>query len=239
MPRSPLWSAIARTLRDEIAQGHVPIGSRLPTEAELARRFGVNRHTVRRAMAALTEEGLVHPRRGAGVFVADRPTEYPVGRRVRFHQNLRAAGRLPGKQVLSLATRPADGAEAAALEIAEGAEVHVYDGLSLADGRPIALFRSVFPAARTPGLTGALTRDSSVTAALLTCGITDYTRASTRIGASLATATQAVHLQLREGDPILATTGLNVTPDGRPIEHGLTWFSGSRVTLTMADDDGP
>ena len=68
---------------------------KLPTEAALAARFGVNRHTVRHGLASLSDEGLVHARRGAGVFVAADVTEYPIGRRVRFHQNVKAAGKEP------------------------------------------------------------------------------------------------------------------------------------------------
>jgi DNA-binding GntR family transcriptional regulator len=56
-------------LAADIAAGRHAPGERLPSEAQLAQRFGVNRHTVRRALAALAEDGLVQARRGAGVFV--------------------------------------------------------------------------------------------------------------------------------------------------------------------------
>ena len=55
MGRPPLWTAIRDTLLKEIAQGHYAPGARLPTEAHLSERFGVNRHTVRRALAQLAE----------------------------------------------------------------------------------------------------------------------------------------------------------------------------------------
>ena len=74
-PRIPIWQSIAQSLQSEIAQGHYAAGDKLPTEAELALRFGVNRHTVRHALADLAQGGLVHARRGAGVFVTIRPTD--------------------------------------------------------------------------------------------------------------------------------------------------------------------
>lgn len=236
LPRTPIWKSIAGTLADEIARGHWSLGERLPTEAELSSRFGVNRHTIRRSLAALGEEGLVHSRRGAGVFVAGRPTDYPIGRRVRFHQNLRAAGRLPGKEILTIATRAADAEEAEALALAPGAEVHAYEGLSLADGQPVAVFRSVFPAARFPDLPRDLVKEGSVTAALARGGVADYTRASTRLTAVAATATQGLHLRLAEGAPVLRSVAINVDADGRPVEYGHTWFAGDRVTLTVGAD---
>lgn len=235
--RTPLWQSIASALSDEIAAGHYGLGDRLPTEAALSARFGVNRHTVRRALGDLAGRGLVHSRRGSGVFVAAKPTDYPLGTRVRFHQNLRAAGRLPGKEILVTETRVANAAEAGALALAEGDQVHVYDGLSLADGQPIAVFRSVFPAARFPGLPVALHEERSVTAALARFGIGDYTRASTRVNATTATPTQALHLRVGEGAPILRTVGINVDSDGRPVEYGTTWFAGDRVTITLGGDD--
>ena len=76
MSRSPIWSAIAVTLTSDIRSGHYRQGDKLPTEAALAARCGGNRHTVRHALASLAEAGLVHARRGSGVFVTARPTEY-------------------------------------------------------------------------------------------------------------------------------------------------------------------
>lgn len=233
MARTPLWKSIALVLTADIAEARYATGDRLPTEAQLAAKFGVNRHTVRRALAEMADQGLVHARRGAGVFVAATPTDYPIGRRVRYHQNIEAGGQTPSKSILSLACRASDTREAEALQIETGAMVHVYDGLSLADGQPIALFQSVFPADALPGLGDALRETSSVTRALERCGIRDYTRVSTRITAKLANATQALHLRVAEGAPILRTVGINAAADGRPVEYGRTWFAGDRVTLTL------
>ena len=236
MARTAIWTSISSALTSDIAEGRYGPGDKLPTEAALATRFGVNRHTVRRALAAMAESGLVHPRRGSGVFVTQTPTDYPIGRRVRFHQNLTAAGRTPAKTILTLETRLADTKEADALKLTNlPTDVHVYEGLSLADDTPIAVFRSVFPAARFPGLLNDLDDTRSVTQALLRHGIADYTRASTRLTAKMANATQALHLRLSEGAPILRTVGINIDESGTPIEFGHTWFAGERVTLTVDD----
>ncbi len=231
--RTPVWQSIANALRGDIAEARYVQGDKLPTEAALSKRFGVNRHTVRHALSQLVGEGLVHTRRGAGAFVAAHPTDYAIGKRVRFHENLLAAGRHPEKRMLQIETRLADASEAAALQIAEGAQVCVYHGLSLADGQPIALFESVFPADRLPGIAQALEQHPGVTDALADVGVTDYTRASTRLTAMLADQIHAMHLQLREGDPLLKSTGVNVDGTGIPVEFGRTFFAGDRVTLTL------
>lgn len=236
MSRDTIWSSIAATLRDEIAEGFYPRGAKLPTEAMLALRFGVNRHTVRRALASLGQAGLVHARRGAGVFVAARPAEYALGRRVRFHQNLVASGRSPDRRITRLETRIAASAEAEVLQLSPVEEVHVIEGVSLADGHPIAAFRSVFPARRFPGLLAAMEGQSSVTAALAACGLTDYTRSETRLTANLADPVQAAALQIGTGSAVLRSVAVNVDVAGVPVEFGTTWFAGDRVTLTVSPD---
>ena len=236
MTRTPIWLAIATGLRRDISGGQYAAGDKLPTEAVLAVRYGVNRHTVRRAVKELAEEGLVHARRGAGVFVTMAPTDYPIGRRVRFHQNLIAAGRTPAKDILHLMTRAADTEERGALALPEGAQVHAYEGLSLADEQPIALFRSIFPAARFPDFCTLIKQTRSVTQALAASGVADYTRATTRLNATTASTTQALHLRIADGAPILRTIAVNVDPQKIPVEYGHTWFAGDRVTLTLGDD---
>lgn len=233
MGRPALWTAIRDRLAEEIGNGHYAPGERLPTEARLSARFGVNRHTVRRALAALAEEGTVHSRRGSGVYVQQNPMAYPLGRRVRFHQNLLAAGRVPEKRVLLLETRAANAAEAEALALEDGARVHVYEGLSLSDAVPVALFRSVFPAGRLPDMLSHLRLTGSVTAAFAANGIDDYTRARTEITAKRADTALARQLRIDTGAPILRTVSVNVDEAGRPLEYGRTWFAGDRVTLTL------
>ncbi len=236
MTRSVIWRSIANTIEAEIAGGLYRPGDKLPTEAAFAARFGVNRHTVRQALAALAAAGTVHARRGAGVFVTAQPTDYALGRRVRFHQNVAASGRTPSRRITRLETRPATPREAEALGLAIGADVQVIEGVSLADGQPLAVFRSVFDAGRIPGLLAAMQGQSSVTMALADCGITDYTRAETRITAKLATPLQALALQVAEGAAVLRSMAVNVDGAGVPVEYGVTWFAGDRVTLTVAPE---
>jgi GntR family phosphonate transport system transcriptional regulator len=231
--KEALWSAIATALGADIAAGHYRPGDRLPTEAALAARFGVNRHTVRHALSALADKGLVHSRRGAGVFVARRPTDYPLGRRVRFHQNVLAAGQTPSRRISRTETHPCDADEAQKLALREGDPVHVVEGVSLADDQPVAAFRSLFPATRFPDLPTVLHEKQSITATLAALGVTDYTRAETRITAQLADPVLAVALAIRSGAPVLRTVAVNVDPKGNLIEHGTTWFAGERVTLTL------
>ncbi len=236
MTRTALWLSITDTLASEIAEGIYRPGDKLPTEAKLSARFGVNRHTVRHALSEMAKAGTVHSRRGAGVFVTTTPADYPLGRRVRFHQNIADTGRTPSRRISRKETRACTEREAEALSLDAGSPVHVVEGVSLADGQPLAAFQSVMPAGRFPDLLAQLEKSASVTAALAACGVSDYTRASTRITAKLASPLLALSLQVPAGSPVLRSVAINVDAEGRPVEYGTTWFAGDRVTITVAPD---
>jgi GntR family transcriptional regulator len=68
----PLYRRVVDALRQDIAGGRHAVGDRLPTEDALCRRFDVSRHTVREALRALRDEGLIASRQGAGTTVVRR-----------------------------------------------------------------------------------------------------------------------------------------------------------------------
>ena len=70
-PRESAVDACARTVRQAIVRGEIEPGSRLPAERALANSFGVNRVTVRGALAKLEAAGLVSVRQGSGYVVQD------------------------------------------------------------------------------------------------------------------------------------------------------------------------
>jgi DNA-binding FadR family transcriptional regulator len=67
--REPLADQVIAQLRSQITSGEWPVGSRIPTEAELVERLGVARNTVREAVRALAHNGLLDIRQGSGTYV--------------------------------------------------------------------------------------------------------------------------------------------------------------------------
>src|SRR5258708_21806148 len=92
-PGVTLWRRIADDLEQAIALGTHGAGDRLPGEVEIATRFGVNRHTVRRAIAELTARGLVRAERGSGTFVERQRLASPIVARTHLSEILGTAGR--------------------------------------------------------------------------------------------------------------------------------------------------
>ena len=239
MAEKSLWKTISNDLGRAIDQGHFAAGDKLPTEQHLAAQYGVNRHTVRQALADLAAQNLVWSKRGSGVFVTSQKTSYQMGKRVRFTENIRASGRTPTREVLQIVTQRADPSAAQALDITAGDDVHVFHGISKSDDIPVALFKSVFGAKRFPKLTAQLEQYSSVTRALAASGVMDYTRRWTQITAVLADPVQANHLKIKPGDPLMRATSLNTDAFGAPVEFGCAHFVGDRIQLTYDDEPSP
>src|SRR6218665_3297130 len=83
-----VWRQIAFAMEQAIRRGDYKPGIQLPTEKQLARRFGDTRHPVRQAMNRLAQTGLVNIEQGRGMFVAEGSLDYRIGARTRFTENL-------------------------------------------------------------------------------------------------------------------------------------------------------
>ena len=95
-----LWRQVADGIERGIAEGRFAAGEKLPGEMEIAETYRVNRHTVRRALAALAERGLVRAERGSGTYVETRRIAYPLRSRTRFSEIVGAGGREPRGQFI-------------------------------------------------------------------------------------------------------------------------------------------
>ncbi|MDB5370295.1 MAG: phosphonate metabolism transcriptional regulator PhnF [Roseomonas sp.] len=228
-----LWRQIAQALEQAITAGQHAPGTRLPTEAELSARHGVNRHTVRRAMEALSARGLIRIEQGRGSFVAEDVLDYRVGPRTRFSELIRAQNREPAGRILRIADQPADAAVAEALRLRPGRPVLMVERLGLADDRPVVLGTHHFVLPRFAGLVAALEQSASITGALAACGVADYRRVSTRLTARLPTAEEAEALQQSRARPVMVAEALNSDPEGRPIDFTLSRYAAGRVQIVI------
>lgn len=230
-----LWRQIADRIRIGISSGDLGREGRLPPETELSARFGVNRHTVRAAIAALVQEGVLRAEQGRGTFVASRERlSYPITARTRFSTGLEGQVREHHSALLEQAVEPASDRVAQALDLAPGAAVIRLETLSEADGRPLTRATAWFDAARFTGFDAAYSETLSVTAALRRYGIDDYLRRSTIVSARHADAADLADLQLSPGAIVLVTVAVNVDTDGKPIQFAETRFSADRVELSVS-----
>jgi len=228
-----LWRRIADGVEQEIMAGVYAIGERLPGEGEIAQRFDVNRHTVRRALAELALRGLVRAERGSGTFVEPRRIAYPIKMRTRFSEIVGGVGREVGGRLIADCEEPASGAVAEGLRIAVGELVVRLEILRSADGLPICAATTWLPANRLPGLAQVYRLHRGMTATLAQFGIRDYRRHSTRISATSADALDAQRLRTVPGRPLLLVDSVDVLPSGEPVLTSRTRFAPDRVELVV------
>jgi GntR family transcriptional regulator len=98
---NPRYRILAEALREAIVAGEYPPGGQLPTEAELAKRFGMSRGTVVKAIDTLVAEGIVLKRQGAGSFVSLPALHRRSSRLMSFTETVSEQGRTSSQKVLS------------------------------------------------------------------------------------------------------------------------------------------
>lgn len=228
-----LWRQIQRQIADDIAAGVFVGGSRLPTEPELAERFGVNRHTLRRAMAALSEDGLVRIEQGRGTYVQEHVVDYLIGKRTRFSEIISRQDRQPGGRLLRAYETPADPDVAEALELPEKTPCLYIESLGEVDGQPLSLGRSHFPAERFPDLISVFSETGSITKAMEHHGVGDYQRKVTRVTTRLPDADEATLLEQPRVRPLLVIESINVDNQGKPVQFTVSRFAGDRTQLVF------
>ena len=236
MPRGDgiaAWRRIADGLEADLATGRLGAGDQLPTEARLAERFGVNRHTVRRALGVLASRGLVRAAQGRGTFVEARPLPYPIGERVRFTEIVSGAGREASGELIAAAETEADAWAAAALDVVRGAPVLSLRTLRRADSTPIAMGLLRVPLPRFAGLDALFRETGSLTRAFAVKGVPDYVRASTRVTARPLDAEEAAVLELTPGRIALAVESVNVDAERRPIQATRALMPADQVELVI------
>ncbi len=228
-----LWRQIAETLESDITNRVFEPGQKMPTEAELAERFTVNRHTVRRGIAHLEQEGIVRVEQGRGTFVQERVVDYKLGKRTRFSENIEKQSRIPSGELVRAVLVAADANVAKQLHLRKNASVALIESVGMVDGRPISIGAHHFPARRFPDIIDIYKRERSITKTLKHFGVADYTRKETRITARLPNASESHLLAMPRSQPVLVTEAINIDAEGRVVEYGWTRIAAERTQLVV------
>jgi len=148
----PLYRQLYEVLRAQISSGAWRPGDMLPTETSLLDQYQVSRATVRRALDALVQEGLIYRERGRGTFVSHPTVQQGLVRIVSFTEDMRQRGLEPSTEVLSANLIPANGDLAKVLDIEAGDELARIERLRLADGGPMSIETSYLVHQHCPGI---------------------------------------------------------------------------------------
>lgn len=229
-----LWRQIADRIRASIAAGDFDSTGRVPPEMLLAQQFGVNRHTVRSALAALAQEGIVRAVQGIGTMIERKERlNFPISRRTRFNEGIGTQARETEGLLLSSTVEAASADLARRLEMKSGEDVIRLETLRKADGRPVSRATTWFPAERFAGIDRAYRESGSITAAFRALGLEDYVRVTTEVTATHADGEDLKDLELSPGAILLVTRSLNADPLGVPVQYAVSRFAADRVQFTI------
>jgi GntR family transcriptional regulator len=213
----PLYLQLLDRLREDLSRRQP--GALIDSEPQLARRFGVSRFTVTRAIEILVRDGLLTRRQGLGTFVAPpRLRRAPTYLRS-FTEAMAAEGRTATHRLLDFEL--INGADGHNFSYADGTPLLRLERLRLVDGAPLAVHCSVLNAniAQAAGLTKAVAADPHFSLyRLFRDGGVAIDRGVETLQARLATRREAQLLQLDGSRVVMTAHRETYAKDGSLID---------------------
>ena len=219
---SPLYQQIKQVILQSLQNGEWKPQESIPSEMELARRYGVSQGTVRKAIDELAAENIVVRRQGKGTFVASHNERHVEYRFLSLHPDkgtVDTEGRAQ-RQVLSCRRIRATAEQARLLQInPSDALMHVRRLLNFS-GTPTILEDMWLPAHLFRQLTASMLEEAEgPTYALFEreFGVSTV-RATEELRAVLPDAEQADLLQISTATPLLQVQRTSYTYNDTPVE---------------------
>lgn len=212
---------LRRAIRNLIERRAIEPGEALPSERNLALSLKVSRVTVRKAVAGLVEEGVLIQRHGAGNFVAERIVK-PMSRLTGFTEDLRARGLNPRSEFFDRDVGEVTPEESMAMNLSPGTQVIRLHRVRYAGNEPLAIERTVVPAAILPD---PMLVHESLYEVLEARGCRPR-RALQRLRAVPLSARHARTLHVPAGSVGLNVERRSFLDDGRVVEFTTSWYRG-------------
>jgi GntR family transcriptional regulator len=232
-----LYSQISRVLREEILSGIYPVGTQLPKEEILRKRFCVSRFTIREAIRRLRDDGLVHSRQGAGTVVVP---SYPTGSYVHHVTAINdlVAFVINSRFVIeSVRMAPISRDFAARIGVLGGNEWLIVRGFRYAKESEVALCRTEYYIDRAFAAVGRLLprHTGPIFPLIEDLFALTVTEVHQEIGATLVSPAFAEVFKIKAGSPALELLRAYKSSDGKLIQATLSTHPGSnfRSVMTM------
>ncbi|WP_316858356.1 GntR family transcriptional regulator [uncultured Cohaesibacter sp.] len=232
------WEVARNWLIERINKGELSIGDALPSEPELSQIVGVGRHSVRKALSALSAEGRVSIAQGREALVTEPPhVIYQIGRRTRFSDILRSQGLAPRNETIKAEIIPAPEHVANILKIESGMPVtrHIHRGL--ANDVPISISCGWYCAVRFPAMSEKRQHGQSITEIYRSYGIEDYVRRETTLSARMPEKWEARLLNQTMDSPVIEQEKIDGTSDGEPIGYAEHIWAARRVRFSFENTE--
>ena len=218
----PVHICIRDDLRMRLSGGEWTAGDRLPSETELAARYGVARMTIRQAVGALASEGAVIRRQGLGTFAADRRPTRTTDLLLSFSEEMRRQGLEVETKLINAAIEQPPPAAREALQLGQSAATVAVRRIRLVDGTPIVVQNSWLPYARFAGLDSNPLLDGSLYAMLESHYGVRIVRAKQAFAAASADESDACALGLQPYEPVLRIARTTYDSSNLVIEYAMS-----------------
>ena len=228
----PLYQQVMDDLKGEIARGVYAAGSRIPSEMELAKSYGVGRVTVRRAIEELSRAGYLNRQQGRGTFVCAPKLKRKIRQKgdvQSFSEGCAANDMAAGARLVSRTVVAATREDAAFFGVVERVRT--------ADGVPVMLENNAFVLADHPYLQTLADKDltdNSIFALVAErSGRAPLKSDPCTVEIALADARAASLLEVPVGEPLFYMEAYFTDADGRPLLLGRQKIVGSRYVLDI------
>lgn len=235
----PLYRRIVRALRSDILEGRLRPGMRLPSESELGQRFSVSRITVRQAVGALHNEGLIHTAQGRGSFVAHPKAYQDISRLQGFAEQMGRHGYQVSNRVLSTRELEAPAQVARRLDLGSGARVLELQRLRLLNGAPVSVELTYLPLEIGRRVVEADLQQRDIFLILENDCQSPLGHAELAIDAVAADPETAARLGVAEAAPLLRIERLTHDRAGRPLDYEFLYFRGDTFQYRFQVDRHP
>lgn len=229
---TPLFQQIRNLLQARIKAGEYAVGSRLPSERELAEEYMVSRMTARRALQSLAQEGFTYSRVGKGTYVSSPKINQELYALTSFSHDMRQRGVRPNSRVLAADVRPAPPDVASPLRIPVETPIVVLRRIRLADRTPLALETSHLPHAICPHLLDGRDFEHE---SLYDVLYRDYglvlVKADQVIEACMPEESERLALHLDHRTPVLRLTRVTFNDQEHPVEFVRSVYRGDQYQL--------
>lgn len=224
-PRETLYTQLADILRAKIYSKEWAPCTKIPSEHKLMEYFGVSRGTVRRALGALVDEGLLNQLRGSGTYVAEPGISHPAGvRPLSFADSLAAQGKDFVTAVIEKRLAPASAEVAYELGVPEGEQVMFMRRVRSVEGEPVMCQESWLNLGACPGLYDIDYTRESLFNAVQRCSGKRIKTSHMRYSARTAGGEYGSLLSCAENAALLLLEQNISLEDGTTIEWTNTWF---------------
>jgi DNA-binding GntR family transcriptional regulator len=228
----PLYAQVAKDLAAHVRIGTMAPGRRLPPEPVLAAAYGVNRLTVREALASLSRQGLVRRVQGVGSFVADAPVRHRIDAgEASVSDALRRQGRTIHEALLETAPGPPEAVPGGGFPAFPG-PVTILWTRCVVDDVPWALSLTWAPASLVPTDT-QFSPEMSVFSVLLQRHRLQAVPSDRTVGSTPAAPSDSEHLDVPTGTPLIVLSGGNVDQHGRRIAQVAHRIRGDRAECAI------